>query len=147
MKQSKSKNEVKQLPRLWLDYNETRTGGEVCEGQENSSWPCHEDTIIETEFVGLHREQPGKFFNHSIEVDERLIGLDCLYLAVIIYSTGDTFGHTEGAWYIVGVAPTYKIAEAMLDEALNSKDYKGYKPWTGYFEAFTRTEIHKLDVV
>ena len=133
------------LPRLWLEYNEDRSGGEICAGQENNSWPSHEDTNIEVNFIRLHRDEPNRFFNHSVEVDERLIGLDRLYLAVVRYSTGNTFGHTEGAWYIVGLAPTYKVAEAMLDVAVNDK--KSYKPWTGYFERFTGTEIHTLEVV
>jgi hypothetical protein len=145
-KNKKIKPAPKQYPRLWLEYVEDITGGEICAGQENDAWPSHEDTDIEVNFIRLHRDEPkNKFFNHSVEVDERLIGLDRLYLAVVRYSTGDTFGHTEGAWYIVGLAPTYKVAEAMLDVALNDK--KSYKPWTGYFERFSGTEIHTLEVV
>lgn len=145
MAKKKIKEPAKQLPRLWLDYREEHSGGDVCEG-ETGPWASHEDAYIRTEFIRLHREQPKhKFFNHSIEVDERLMNIDALYLAVVIYSTGSTFGHTEGAWHVVGLAPTYQVAEAMLDIALNNKD--SYKPWEGYFERFTSADIHKLDVV
>lgn len=73
-----------------------------------------------------------------------------LFLAVVRYGTGDTFGHTTGAWYIVGVAPTREIAQAMLkEESEPSKqgDYLRYKRWEGYFESLEDTEIHELDLV
>lgn len=132
------------VPRLYLEYNEKRTGGEpLSEGPYSE----HADEFIEVSFIRLHKEPSNlHFFRHSIEVDQRILdaNLKQVYLAVVIYSTGSTFGYTEGAWYVVGVAPTYAIAEAMLGEALSEENK--YKPWDGYFEKFMRTEIHKLDV-
>lgn len=144
------KEEVKEPKRLYVEYNESETGGE--KEDPDDRWSSRADTIKEVEFIRLHRETPkNRFFYDSIEVsNEDLLKLDTLYLAVVRYSTGDTFGRTEGAWALVGVAPTYKIAEMMLEEATKPTekgDYRNYRPWEGYFERLTDTEIHKLDVV
>lgn len=129
----------------YLDYHESVSGGCYCDGEEGP-YGMREDTIKEVEFIQLRRKQnKSKFYDEPIEVDERLLPLPYLYLAVVIYSTGNTFGRTEGCWHIVGLAPTEKVAEAMIEFALN--DPKGYKPWEGYFERLTTTEVYKLNVI
>lgn len=130
--------------RVFIEYNEDKNGGELKE--PDNQWSSRTETNIDVKFIRAHKEQPKlRFFYDSVEVDERYLQLDALYLIVVRYSTGNTFGHTEGAWHIVNVAPTYKTAELILEEALESKT--GYKPWEGYFERFTSSEIHKLDLV
>jgi hypothetical protein len=142
--------EVKEPKRLYIEYNRSEYGGEAIDPSDR--WSNRTVTVITVDFIRLHREQPkNRFFYDSIEVlNEDLIKLDKLYLAVVRYSTGDTFGRTEGEWDIVGVAPTYKIAEVMLEEAIKPAkpgDYKNYKPWEGYFERLEDTEIHTMEVV
>lgn len=145
----KSKKTVEPV-RLYIEYNSTESGGEPDDPTDR--WTSHADTIKEVEFIRLHRQQPQhRFFYDSIEVSNPdLVKLDKLYLAVVRYSTGSTFGHTEGEWFIVGVAPTYQIAEEMLKEATKPSvkgDYRNYKPWEGYFESLTDTEIHTMEVI
>lgn len=142
--------EIKEPKRLYIEYNRNEYGGEAEDPTDR--WSNRTDRVITVNFVRLHREPPkNRFFYDSIEVsNEDLIDLDKLYLAVVRYSTGDTFGRTEGEWHIVGVAPSYKIAQLMLDEATSPAtegDYKNYKPWEGYFERLTDTEIHTMEVV
>lgn len=155
MKKKKVKEEApkelpKPLPRLFIEYNSYEEGGDAIDPDDR--WSCRTDHVIEVDFIRLHRQQPAhRFFYDSIEVpNEKMMEMDKLFLAVVRYSTGDTFGHTTGAWSVVGVAPTYQIASLMLEEALKPAkegDYKNYKPWEGYFESFERTEIHELSVV
>lgn len=145
-----SKQEVKEPVRLYIEYTEYESGGEAIDPEDR--WSSREDAHKEVEFIRLHREQPkNRFFYDSIEVSNPdLVKLDKLYLAVVRYFTGDTFGRTYGMWHVVGVAPTYKIAEMMLTEATvpaEQGDYKNYKPWEGYFEGLTDTEIHTMEVV
>lgn len=84
------------------------------------------------------------FFYDSIEIhDERLLKFDNLFLCVVRYETGDSFGRTYGAWHLVGLAPTYEIAKLTLEQHMKSD---AYKPWQGYFERFQDTEIHELTV-
>lgn len=139
-----SKKQVKEPKRLYIEYTESESGGDPIDPEER--WTSYTDKYREVEFIRLHREVPkNRFFYDSIElVNDELANLDKLYLAVIRYSTGSTFGHVEGCWHVVGVAPTYKIAEAMIKEAIEGE---GYKPWEGYFEALTGDEIHTLEVV
>jgi len=136
-----SKTEPK---RIYVTYNESESGGDPIDPSD--TWTSYTDKFREVEFLRLYREPPkDRFFYDSIQlVKDELADLDKLYLAVIRYSTGSTFGHVEGCWHIVGVAPTYKIAELMIEGALNGD---GYKPWEGYFERYTDSEIHTLEVV
>jgi len=146
MNKSKKKEKPIEEHRVYIEYAEHRFGGEVIDPEDQ--WSCREDASIEVNFIRLHKQPPEhRFFYDSIVINNPdLLKLNELYLAVIRYSTGDTFGHTTGAWHIVGAAPTYKIAELMLNEALNSSKENTYKPWEGYFERFENTEVHKLDL-
>jgi hypothetical protein len=140
----KKKAEPKPEPiRIYVEYDESATGGEPLSDDE---WCQYSDRYKEVSFIRLHREAPKyRFFYDSIELpNEKMLSLNTMYLCVVRYSTGDTFSHTEGCWHMVGVAPTYKIAEVMLENALKGE---GYKPWEGYFERLTGTEIHTLEVV
>lgn len=139
----KKKDEVKESLRLYFTYDERSTGGEDINPEEE--WSDRTPTTIEVRFREFYRTPPAhRFFYDSVEVDEDTFNSDEAYLAVVRYSTGDTFGHTDGAWHIVGAANSVKKAEEMLQIALNSKD--SYKPWEGYFERFERTEIERLIV-
>ena len=155
---SKKKKEVLQAEpkvepkRVYIEYDEYATGGEP---EDDGEWSRCSDTVKTVRFKRLHREKPtNRFFYDSIELpNDKMIDMDHLFLAVVRYSTGDTFGHTTGAWYIVGIAPTYEIAQMMLDEETkpSPKDSHGrqlgYKPWEGYFKSLEDTEIHELRLV
>ncbi len=136
----KKKEKVEPL-RLYIDYSERRTGGEaIGEGP----WCSHEDEDTEVSFLGMYRTSPThKFFYDSIEVSEEVHKADEVYLCVVRYSTGSTFGRRNGAWTIIGVATDSRKAQEMLDKALNGD---GYKPWEGYFERLEGTEIHDFRV-
>lgn len=152
-KDKKAKQEPQETFRLYVEYKESRTGG-LAHNPEDQ-WSSHEDVDVNVKFIRLHREAPKHiFFYDSVEVShKKMLELDKLFLAVVRYGTGDTFGHTNGAWYIVGVAPTYQIAKAMLEEetkpsaAPKKGEWQRYKRWEGYFESLEDTEIHELSVV
>ena len=148
MKSKKNKKVVQPTEasvRVYVEYKEYRTGGDAINPDDQGSSRTVEN--IKVNFIRLHREQPRNcFFNHSIELSNKdMLKLDRLFLAVVRYGTGNTFGRADGAWHIVGVAPTYKIADLMLEEALKSTT--GYKPWEGYFEHFQDREIHEVSLV
>lgn len=129
--------------RLYLTYDEHRDGGEAINPDERFSDRTPE--IIYVSFHTFYRKQPThRFFYTSIEVEEEVFKSNVAYLAVVRYSTGDTFGHTEGAWHIVDAAFSYEEAEKVLQHALSAANT--YKPWEGYFERFEKTEIHELIV-
>lgn len=146
MKKAKiTEAEAKEPVRVYIEYRENRSGGAAHDPDDE--WTSYDDIDIEVKFIRLYREPPkNRFFYDSIKLpDERMLKMNKLFLAVVRYGKGDTFGHTNGAWYIVGIAPTWEIAQAMLDEetAPGAKN----KPWQGYFESLESTEIHPLDLV
>ncbi len=138
--------------RVYVEYEEDRSGGEPEDPADR--WTSHATEYVSVNFISLFKEPPShKFFYDSIELpNDKMINLSKLYLAVVRYGTGDTFHHTSGAWYIVGIAPTRSIAEAMLaEEVMPSAQRKGvsrsYKRWEGYFESLEDTEVHELDLI
>lgn len=139
--------EIKVEPkRVYIEYDTHRSGG-IPESDE--SYCNRSDEVITVNFKRLHRERPAnRFFYDSIDLPhDDMLKMDHLFLAVVRYSTGDTFGHTRGAWYVAGIAPTYKIAQMMLDEETKPSEPGRYKPWEGYFESLEDTEIHELRLV
>lgn len=145
VKKVKKVEEVKAPSRLYIEYNRHENGGDAIDPDDR--WSSRTERNITVDFIRLHRQQPtNRFFYDSVEVsNEKMLECEKLFLVVVRYGTGDTFGHTNGAWHVVGVAPTYQIANLMLEEAL--KPGTGYKPWEGYFESYEGSEIHELSVV
>lgn len=72
---------------------------------------------------------------------------DNMYLVVVRYSSGNTFGHSTGHAYVEGVYDTKESANlvAAMIEA-ESYSSKGYLPWQGYFESLEGVEIHNITV-
>lgn len=132
--------------KVYIEYDSHQSGGEP---ESDEEWSCHSDTVITVNFKRLHREPPAnRFFYDSIDLPhDGMLKMDHLWLAVIRYSSGDTFGHSTGHWHIVGIAPTYEIAQLMIDEEIKPSTPGKYKCWEGYFESLEDTEIHELRLV
>jgi hypothetical protein len=137
--------------KLWFRYHETRSGGEVCEGQENDSWPSYEYEYIDFLPVGLYKDHPDYTFCHGLmndEVNGEFERGDDAYIVIARYSDGDTFTHTNGYWVIIGV---YKTADEAHDvsESINRREYDGMRhlPWHGYFSSFENVDTHYMKVL
>jgi len=128
---------------VYMTYAEDREGGEICEGEENLSYPCHEDEDTTFDPTGLYLNAPA--WSETVEVDfdpSSYLGQE-IYVIVVRYSTGDTFGRRNGAWTVIGAyvneEQVVKIEKSIEDGSYN----KGhYVPWKGYFESFERIERH-----
>ena len=134
------KNEV------FMTYSQSEHGGEICAGQENDPWPSHEDNYFEFDPETLSTKAGS--WVETIEVDfvpEDYVGKD-VYVVVVRYSSGDTFGNSNGHWHVEG-AYTDKDKAFEVEAQINNEKYEGYKPWVGYFEGLEHVEIHefKLD--
>jgi hypothetical protein len=103
-------------------------------------------------------EQPSGYGFDNLPVPDWKDDADAIYAVVVHYSTGDTFGRSEGCIDI-------PIAFVNLDEAnkvakeIDSFDYRTeknskhqfqdekygfHKCWTGYFETLNGVEVKKL---
>lgn len=146
-------------------YDEISSGGEICKGDEGSSWPSYEPEYIElvpcavTMDTGEYPLKGGRVF-----IDFEPIVGERIYITVARYTTGCTFGIIYGRVAILG---GYKTKEEALDAATN-KEYANelqeqyitannredftleytekpsinYHPWVGYFERFESCEIY-----
>jgi len=129
--------------KVYLLYEESSHGGEICAGQEEDAWPSYEDQYHEFTPKGLRLEAPA--WSETIEVDFDPKKLDHLYVVIVRYSSGDTFGTTLGNWHIIGAYKSFKKAEK-IRISIDKNKYKGYKPWEGYFESLEGVTVERLDV-
>lgn len=88
-------------------------------------------------------------------VEDSLADLDELYLIVVEYSTGDSFGYDENARLaVIAAFSSMEQAEKIAKELKNANDkdydFKAsngeayYRPWVGYFERLN--EMHVIAV-
>jgi len=129
---------------IFFSYNEYRTGGDICEGQEGDAWPNYETSYYNRTYVDAYLEGKGNvgssmWFDQVACTEDVKVG-DTVYLVDVIYSTGDTFGQSEGYHYLVAAFLNRADAE-IIQESITDKTYPGYKPWEGYFEALSYVDI------
>ena len=147
-------NKTKQFQELlYINYKETSEGGEICERSVGESFPDYEDEFRYTtyNYVTFNKPTPLTLWKEwkiitirEQTLYEQLKTCDKVYLAVVVYSTGDTFSHTEGMHEIIGAYPTRADAEKALEECDTNQD--GYRPWEGYFERLTGKKVFKVDL-
>lgn len=135
------------MPHLWLTYHEEESGGEVCEGDEDDAYPSHEDTIITWHLEQCHVEPVKHCYNmKKLEVDFEPIVGSYVCVVYVRYGTGDTFGHTDGAWEIVGAYQNQDEAVSIKKSICDNPDAK-HCAWTGYFESFESCGIELMEVL
>lgn len=150
--QKAKKKQAPEPKRLYLVYDETRSGGNICEGEEDSDWPNRDPEYIEVSFTALYRNPPeNRFFYDSFEVSEEVYNAEQVYMAVVRYSDGDTFGYTSGYWSVEGIFSSQSEAEKLLSKLDNEASQpftmgKYTKAWHGYFGSFEGTQVEFLTV-
>jgi len=132
-------------------YEETRHGGGVCPGQEDSDWPDYEDEYIEIEPVCLLKgsEPLGRFYGGAdaveLEGDENS---SFGWVVYVRYSDGDTFSWTGGYTETIKAFDNNKSAEALAQSVRDGgSGGLGYKPWEGYFSGLQSVEVRKLAIM
>jgi hypothetical protein len=134
--------------KFYISTSERATGGKPYPGEEGPYASC-EPTYKETNFIRAYATPPkNMMFYESIDLSEseylHLSKKKLVYLAVIFYSDGDTFGTTYGLFQIAGIAATPAGAKRLNKKALEED---AYKPWEGYFSNLMSTEIFLLELV
>ena len=146
MAKKKKKQEEVDRWTLYLTYDESRSGGEVCEGQENDPWPCYEDENIDFSLTRCNKESKNAAWaKESIEVTFQPKVGSTVWVVVVRYSTGGTFGRTNGAWTILGIYEHLDEAKK-VEASVHDNTYPGYKCWVGYFEHLERVEVESMTV-
>ncbi len=143
------------LPRnIYIAYDESISGGEICAGQENDIWPSYEEQVVDLSLLYASLTPPSDphFDIETIEPDANFEYAKCVYVVLVRYYDGDTFGSTTGLHKIMGVYADNKDAECIRD-AIKGKYYdskqnrgSGYdgNPWTGYFAGLESVDVVRL---
>ena len=149
MKYKKPKFKTEDHQTIWITYDEHCTGGDVVEGQEDEPYADREDEYIDWTLLKASLLEPSSVYREPVEVKSAKIVSpgDSMYILVVRYSSGDTFGHSCGHGYAEGAYENKDTAEliAAMIEA-NTYPSKGYLPWQGYFESLEGVEIHERTI-
>lgn len=138
---------------LFIDTTEDSTGGVALSNEE---WCSYSDIVKTVEFNCVYRKRnPDSFWaGHSFEVTEEVYKAPRVFLAIVRYSDGGTFGRTVGYWEIMGAFTTEAEALAMtnsIEGGTFKTDYphlaRSYMPWEGYFSGLQGTEVHSFPIL
>ena len=133
---------------LFVNYSESHeSGGEICAGQENDSWPSYETEYqsYSVDSITLKNVTP---YHEEIVHDLPEPQPNGLWVVVARYSDGGTFGSTSGYGSVEGVFNTRAEADARVKEIESGGgSRKGYTPWNGYFSDLEGVEVHLVPLV
>jgi hypothetical protein len=90
-------------------------GGEICEGQENDSWPSHEPKQVDSGIEKVTLARAGLDYD---TFDLVLPKDKTVWVVSVKYSTGDTFGSSHGHLAIAGVYATKDEADYVAETIL-----------------------------
>jgi len=96
-------------PRVYIEYTSSTTGGERLNPEER--WSDRADQTTTLSVQRLYASEPKHlFFKDSIEVDPSVLECSEVYLVVVRYQTGDTFGRSLGNFHFYSVRKTEQEA-------------------------------------
>lgn len=162
-KTKKAKNKPKFLE-LHVDYDsETETISDTL--GEDGPWSGYREEDIYLTVNSLRRDTNDAFCE-SIKVTEDMFNADELFLVVVRYSDGSTFGQTSGLYEFVAAFDNEKDCKELREEIkldarkssygfrpktknINYSSSRGllYTPWKGYFARLSSVEILSLPVL
>jgi hypothetical protein len=166
-------NKKEVSPELVLTYKEYKTGGEAID--PGDQWTDHEPEYIHWTAENVYVDEPGKkarektkvWYTEVLKPNFEVKKGDTLWLVIVRYTTGCTFGSTHGAWHIEGAfqhqGQAEKVKKAILDDwdAYRNRSFKekqkgtfkdkyvsphGYKVWMGYFESLEEVDVQSFVV-
>ncbi len=143
----KTKGKPVEKFQVYLFYEESESGGEVCEGDEDRAFPDHEDLYREFTAKSLQLE-PGNW-SEAIEVNFDPAKHSHLYVVIVRYQSGDTFGVSHGNWQVIGACQKLKEAKKVARSIETGSYRRGRgkrKEWEGYFESLETVDIERIDV-
>lgn len=130
---------------LYIKTTESSYGGEP---ESNEQWCHHSDVVRTVSFDSVCRTCSSGFWgrSESFEVSEEVFNSDRVYLVIVRYQNGGTFGRSLGNWHIQDAfadeQSALKLASSILDKSYEKENPQAYKPWVGYFERLEDVEVH-----
>ena len=130
---------------IYLSYTEDRHEIEPFVEQ----YLDHGTDGIDFTLHGAHLTAPS--WSETVKIDfEPKVG-DEIFVVVIRYYDGDSFGRTYGHWHIGGAFPTEKRATEWMEAIISDRPpmkngHRYYQEWEGYFAGLESNEVVKLYV-
>lgn len=147
------------MPVLYLHTTESSTGGEP---ESDDRWCYHSDLVMKVSFDSVSRSHNAFWgCGCSFDVTEEVFKADQVFLVIVRYYDGGTFGRTCGNYKVQGSFLTEKEALDFAESIENgtyekeaekarkkSKSVFGgpYMPWVGYFSGLEGVEVHCFSV-
>lgn len=127
---------------LWLKYSTDSTGGEW---DENGFRSTSYKTV---QFTAVLRDRPDGFFGHDFEVSEEVYSGSQVFLVVVRYRDGDSFGSSHGNWELWRAVSTAEDALKIKQDILSGELAKreNYLPWESHFCRLEDVEIHCFQI-
>jgi len=126
--------------KIYVNYSESRHGGEVCAGQEEDRWPNYKPVMVDFRVGVCTQEATGCYYD-TVETDFEPTHGETLFVVVVRYSDGNTFGQVNGLGSIQGVFRTAEEAHKLAEQFPERQGIQGYKLWEGYFSAFESADV------
>lgn len=134
--------------KLYLEYKETHTGGDIAEGEEDEDYPSRNDSYVEfTPVVLLKNRKNAKDWHiEEIKVNKEIYESKNCWMAIVRHTEGDTFGNSFGHWQIIDIKTSRKeLPDNSKEAALERcKENNIYPHFDGYFSNFTDLEYYCL---
>lgn len=90
-------------------------------------------------------EQGDSWIVETFEMHSPVKVGDELFLVVVRYDTGDTFGKTYGEYIFVGLYEDYEEVDR-VEKSIKDNSHERSGAWTGYFDTYRYTEVHAMKV-
>lgn len=110
----------------------------------------HWRSTYNSKFLGIEINQ-SEIHNKSIKINFTPYKGQTVYVALVEYSDGDSFGRSEGKLDVAGVFETHAEAEECRQK--NSKkpneediDYGNFREWFDYFARIDYTEVQETKI-
>lgn len=154
-----------QLYKLYCEYEAHHCGGE--REDESNPFSDRSTTYIDFRPLGISLEgQTKSWRKEGLEIDFKPELGQEVYLIVVIYSDGDTFGSQEGCYQFLGIYDSLERSERVMQcvKDFEEKRLQGvekktlqrirehiktrpfFPAWTGYFAKFTAVKSYKFKI-
>ena len=151
----KEKKNVRTRTEIYVDY--TSRDGYRSEGDASKyehEWSASRDLHVKNAW--LSRDGLSSWQCETMQCEGKVQAGDTLYVIVVRYSDGDTFGQSTGNYHFeLATKDANKAVE--VKNAIVAGTYKRERPedvdhwydyleWTGYFNSLEDVELHKMVV-
>lgn len=134
------------MTKLYITYDSSQEGGEP---ESDDEWCTfsdeHRTFSLENCYLSFDEKSRSRFEYFAHEVPFNVEKGDDIYLLVVRYSSGSTFGNIYGCHHIVDIYSSKEEAYK-VEETIRNGTYSGYKCWEGYFESLEDVSVESLVV-